>query len=148
MWLKTWLTFVTKMFLKSVKIYKTPLSHLSSANKPRWKPQSIVRTISLLNQKWKLPLDVLPLKPTCMTIFFQTDTNGVTLKNALALSVFIIAVNLAWDFDLRDVGQRLQWEYASLLRTKFCLQKRKTSLLLAYIEILWQFSLQILVLYF
>ncbi len=34
------------------------------------------------------------------------------------------------------------------VRTKFCLQQRKTSLLLAYIEITQHFSLQILVLYF
>ncbi len=38
------------------------------------------------------------------------------------------------------------WEYASLVKNKFCLQQRKTSLLLAYIEILrhfiylWRFS--------
>ncbi len=34
---------------------------------------------------------------------------------------------------------KLWWEYASLARTKLCLQQRKTSLLLAYIEILWHF---------
>ncbi len=38
--------------------------------------------------------------------------------------------------------------YASLTRTKFCLQQKKTCLLLAYIEILQHFSLQILFLYF
>ncbi len=40
-----------------------------------------------------------------------------------------------------DIGvAKLRWEYASLVRTKFCLQQRKTSLLLAYIEILQHFS--------
>ncbi len=39
-------------------------------------------------------------------------------------------------------------KYTSLTRTKFCLQQRKTSVLLDYIEILQHFSLQILTLYF
>ncbi len=46
------------------------------------------------------------------------------------------------------MSQDVSIEYASLARTKFRLQQRKTSLRLAYIEILWHFPIQINAFYF